>query len=233
MQKKNMVIISGFVLVLLVFIVLWLTQNPENRAKTSHIEVQDPKNPTVGLVQIEVGGPRDQVTLPVDEEHSLLIEELYDQKLPEFEGLRQSCLYRFPEFPGLPTEVELRHLLTHPGQHRVWTNLHLKNDQEEVYRVRTFMDDGPNGTIQRLVIYKEDEAGFPHILPIPEDERINPSPEIIARYMSLGEIIHREEAIGLEFNETDYFFEIHNDELIRLDITSELGHLNCQADYLP
>jgi hypothetical protein len=41
-------------------------------------------------------------------------------------------------------------------------------------------------------------------------------------------VIHEEKAQVLDLDEAEYFFETHNNELVRMDITGNDGVLNCQ-----
>ena len=58
--------------------------------------------------------------------------------------------------------------------------------------VRVFNDDGPKGTYRRLILYKEDEQGFPRKQEIPKDHEFTPNKEIIESYISEGELVYNE-----------------------------------------
>ena len=56
---------------------------------------------------------------------------------------------------------------------KVFSNWHLQANDGSIYRVRIFREDGSNRTFRKLVLYKEDQTGFPQIVKIPEEEQIN------------------------------------------------------------
>lgn len=219
---KKPFIASAVILLIITFYVLRRTPRPtisDEGGKTSFTEVIH-DNETIVSIKVS-----ENEFLHVDLETFSELEQ--DEKVPSFEPLRQYCLDRYPEFTQLPNEGRLRELLLHPERRVLWTNVHLEAEDGTIYRVRTFVDDGPNTSVQRLALYKEDDHGFPELITLPEEQRTNPSEETLKAYLTLGEVIHREDAVGLEAQGQDFFFEIHNDQLIRLDITSPEGHLNC------
>ncbi len=144
-------------------------------------------------------------------------------------GFRDYCLEQFPEYEDFPNETQLLSALENPDLKKVWTNTHLQLPDGDVLRVRVFIDDGPNGEIQRLAVYKEDEVGFPVLIELSDEEKTNPSPEVLQKYLSMGETIHLEEALSVEQNNEEYFFERINGEIVRIDITSDRGLINCQS----
>lgn len=151
-----------------------------------------------------------------------------DGPVVSFQELYQYCLHQYPEYTDFPPLERLGELIHSPKAQQVWLNLHLENADGQIYRVRTFRDDGTNGERLRLAVYLEDETGFPALLDLEDEEKINPSVEVIEKYRSLGVIIHKEEAKALEQDGREYFFEVHNDNLVRLDIVGPDGPLNCQ-----
>lgn len=144
-------------------------------------------------------------------------------------GFRDHCLEQFPEYEDFPTETELLSALENPSLKNIWTNTHLRTPSGDVMRVRVFIDDGANGEIQRLAVYKEDEVGFPMLIELSDEEKINPSPEVLTKYLSMGEKIHLEEALSVDQDNEEYFFERINGEIVRIDITSDRGLINCQS----
>ncbi|OUR98662.1 hypothetical protein A9Q84_04390 [Halobacteriovorax marinus] len=72
----------------------------------------------------------------------------------------------------------------------LWNNSHIKYTDGEIYRIRYFYDDGPNGQYKKTILYKEDANEFPHIVKIFEGfERV-----LLEKYFKEGEIIFEEKA---------------------------------------
>jgi hypothetical protein len=82
------------------------------------------------------------------------------------------CLDQYPQYPSFPTPEELSRLLQHADLNIVWNNLHLETEQGEIYRVRTFIDQGVVGPVTRLALYKEDEEGFPVLINLPKKSEL-------------------------------------------------------------
>ncbi|MFT6071126.1 MAG: hypothetical protein ACJAT2_002115 [Bacteriovoracaceae bacterium] len=68
------------------------------------------------------------------------------------------------------------------------TNIHFVKEGY-VYRLRIFIEDSANGGYRKLTYYKEDQEGFPQQIQIPSEDSVNPSDEIIDRYMAGGKIV--------------------------------------------
>ena len=74
----------------------------------------------------------------------------------------------------------------------LWNNIHIRHTDGEVYRIRYFYDDGPNGQFKKTILYKEGVDKFPHILrTFSGFER-----KELKEYFEEGEIIWKEEAFS-------------------------------------
>lgn len=71
-------------------------------------------------------------------------------------------------------------------------NRHFEKDGH-VYRIRTFIEDTENGSYTKLVLYKEDQDGFPRIQKIPAGKEVNPTEEYISSFLKGAKVIHLEE----------------------------------------
>lgn len=147
-------------------------------------------------------------------------------------NFRKFCLEEYPEYEKTFPDVQtLKNALLDSNTRRLWNNTHLRNEAGEVYRVRRFIDDGQNAEFERLVLFKEDETGFPALMEIKEEHRKNPSKQIVEKYMKLGTPIFTDEAYGLDRNGTNYFFEMTKGDITRIDVTSDKDMINCQLPY--
>ena len=214
LKKQFLVIFSLSLVVLICFVIWW--RIPDSEVTT----LSKPKN----LEQINSTAIDSSLQQNEEEEGSSLKAETTVLK-----GFRDYCLEQFPEYEDFPSETELLSALENPDLKKIWTNTHLQLPDGEVMRVRVFIDDGPNGEIQRLAVYKEDEVGFPVLIEISDEEKTNPSAEVLQKYLTMGEAIHLEEALSVEQNNEEYFFERINGEIVRIDITSDRGLINCQS----
>lgn len=79
-------------------------------------------------------------------------------------------------------------------------NIHYKKDGE-TFRLRTYLEDGENGSFEKLIHYKEDDDGFPWPQPLPPGKEIEPSQEYIESFHEDGEIIHDEQDYRLELKD--------------------------------
>lgn len=71
-------------------------------------------------------------------------------------------------------------------------NRHFEKDGE-IFRVRTFIEDADNGSYTKLVLYKEDEDGFPRIQKLPKGSEVDPTEKYILSFIKGGNVIHVEE----------------------------------------
>jgi len=76
-------------------------------------------------------------------------------------------------------------------------NLHFKKNGE-IYRIRIFTEDSAEGSYQKLVYFKEDSDGFPEIIPIQEEESINPSQKQINSYLDSAQIIYESQDLNIQ-----------------------------------
>ncbi|MBK26696.1 MAG: hypothetical protein CME70_22035 [Halobacteriovorax sp.] len=112
-----------------------------------------------------------------------------------------------------PKNISSRESLAH--------NIHYRKDGE-VFRVRVFLEDGNNGSFQKLVHYKEDKDGFPHILPLPKGKEREPSAEYLKSFYAGAEILH---------DEKDYRLELKDGREISIsEINGKIVKLNSEQD---
>ncbi len=93
-----------------------------------------------------------------------------------------------------------------------WQNLHFKKEGE-VFRLREFNDDGPNGDVRKLILYKEDSEGFADIQQIWTTGDFD---SISKNLLKNTELIHKEVAISLTEGKHSVFFETINSQPKRL-----------------
>lgn len=152
--------------------------------------------------------------------------------LGTFNELRKYCLLKYPEQAHLlPTQEQINQWREDLALKRSWLNVHLKTQDNTVMRVRRFLDEGPNGSFERLVVFKEDETGFPEIIDIPQDHQLSPSEEVIQKYLSMGERIFEDEGLIGEIEGKNIFIELMNKQVTRVDVSSGDQLLNCQSEY--
>ncbi|PIK14884.1 hypothetical protein [Halobacteriovorax sp. JY17] len=106
-------------------------------------------------------------------------------------------------------------------ENRRWSNFHIKHTDGEVYRIRYFYDDGPNGEYKKTILYKEDETEFPHIV---KTYRGFESEELKG-YFSQGEIIWQEQAYETIYEGKAVYWRKINDEFVDLNIDEGLSCL--------
>lgn len=152
--------------------------------------------------------------------------------LDSFSELRKYCLEKYPQQAHLlPTQEQINQWRKDLSLKRSWLNVHLKTQDNTVIRVRRFLDEGPNGSFERLVVFKEDETGFPEIIDIPQEHQLSPSEEVIQQYLSLGERIFEDEGLIGEIEGKNIFIELINNQVTRVDVSSGDQLLNCQSEY--
>jgi uncharacterized protein YxeA len=100
-------------------------------------------------------------------------------------------------------------------------NLHVKKGPD-IYRLRLFDDDsGTSAKTRRLVLFKEDETGFPQIVEISEKDSYENYDQVIEDYLNSSELIHQEQYYQLTTDRgEDIYIEIANGKLRRMDITT-------------
>jgi len=102
------------------------------------------------------------------------------------------------------------------GLDPAWENIHFRKDGV-VFRIREFNDDGPNGDVRKLILYKEDEDGFAHIEKIWESGDFE---TIRQKLLVNTEQIHKEVAFIADFNQSNFFLEIVNFQITRLEVNN-------------
>ncbi len=96
-------------------------------------------------------------------------------------------------------------------------NLHFKKGGR-VHRLRQFLEDGDEGSYEKLVYFIEDEDGFPEITELPEDQSIT-------ELLKDADIIYESEDINyLLTNKKELAISFENGKIIK--ITSESFECN-------
>ncbi len=222
------------IVILIVFIVISIFLVFQSRIE-ERTDLHEP-NQEVALIDDIEESFQDSPFFNHDERNELIEFELESKNLSELDekinDFRNFCNEFFPQYKDhFPTVSELSHALLDDETIAVSQNVHIESEYGQVYRVRRFIDDGQNGEYERLVFYKEDETGFPYIVDIPEEHQVNPSEEIIAQYLAYGEKIFTQETYLKESDEQSFLFEFENDELIRVDVATPHGIMNCQKPF--
>jgi hypothetical protein len=115
--------------------------------------------------------------------------------------------------------------------HIAWKNKHLKMENGDIYRIRLFNDDGPNGIRLKFVLYKEADNGFPEIINVPEKIKDLPPQKKWEHFQSKGEVIYDEVAKEWHWNDEQLnLFQVTiDDQITRIDVQSAMGAWNCRA----
>lgn len=155
-----------------------------------------------------------------------------ENPLRSFSELRNYCIEKYPHLASLvPTQSQINLWREKRLLKRSWLNVHLKTQDASVMRVRRFLDDGPNGSFERLVVFKEDETGFPEIVDIPQEHQVAPKEEIVQKYLAMGEVIFEDEGLIGDIDGKNVFIELMNNQVTRVDVSSGDQLLNCQSEY--
>lgn len=150
----------------------------------------------------------------------------------QLQNLKKFCEEEYPQYQNsFPTVRELQSALEDKDLRQMWLNIHLKDTNDRVWRVRRFTDDGPNGEVERVILYKEDETGFPKIVESSESQKDKSSSELLQNFLSKGQPIFTDEAYSTLYNKAEYFFELTNGQITRIDISSSDGYINCQVPH--
>lgn len=133
---------------------------------------------------------------------------------------------KIPKIEEIPDECEkyktkLSNSKFENIQNRRWSNLHIKHIDGEVYRIRYFYDDGPNGEYKKTVLYKEDEAEFPHIVKTFRGFET----ESLKDYLEKGEVIWQEQAYEASYEGKSVYWRKINDEFVDLNVDEGLSCL--------
>lgn len=107
------------------------------------------------------------------------------------------------------------------SENRRWSNYHIKYIDGEIYRIRYFYDDGPNGEYQKTVLYKEDESEFAHIIRVFKGFEVN----ALKDYFERGEVIWEEQAYEANLGGKPTYWRKINGEFVDLNIDEELSCL--------
>ncbi|WP_372652536.1 hypothetical protein [Halobacteriovorax sp.] len=106
-------------------------------------------------------------------------------------------------------------------ENRRWSNYHIKYVDGEIYRIRYFYDDGPNGEYKKTVLYKEDETEFPLIVKTFRGFE----KEELKDYFDRGEVIWQEQAYETILNEKSVYWRKINNEFVDLNVDEGLSCL--------
>ena len=106
-------------------------------------------------------------------------------------------------------------------ENRRWSNTHIKHIDGEVYRIRYFFDDGPNGEYKKTILYKEDQTEFPHIVKVYRGFES----EALKEYFEQGEVIWQEQAYEATLNGKTVYWRKINNEFVDLNIDEGLSCL--------
>ncbi len=115
----------------------------------------------------------------------------------------------------------------------LWFNIHIQLPSGVVQRIRVFNEDGENGSFRKLVLFQEDEDGFPVKLELNESESINPSLQTINKYKSRGQIIYNELATSTIINNaTELFLQTIDGKIKKKYLEGPTGRQNCLTSKL-
>jgi len=115
----------------------------------------------------------------------------------------------------------------------LWTNTHIQLPSGVVQRIRVFNEDGENGSFKKLVLFQEDEDGFPVKLKLEESISTNPSSELVESYRAKGKVIYDEVATSIVLNDGHEIFEKTIDgKVIEKYKEGPSGRTNCLTSNL-
>ena len=185
-------------------------------------------------------GQKKSITLPnpqIQQQHAPPPQFKVDSKTlpPKLTQALEKCLeqgHYQTDYPSSAPEELADYLQVYlanlSGPHNLWENRHLQRPEGQVVIMRLFVEDGKNGNFNKLMLYQEDENHLPQIMPIPQDEQINPSPAIIAKWAKIGTNIYHEIATSYQ-NPTgvDVFVQEVNGEVKEMAIHTPLHFVEC------
>lgn len=93
-------------------------------------------------------------------------------------------------------------------------NIHFRRNGE-TYRLRKFIEDGKEGSYEKLVFYKEDPDGFARIVAIPKEDEVNPTDETLKKYLRGGKIIYEEGDYQAQTNKGEILFTLQQGKLTK------------------
>jgi hypothetical protein len=109
---------------------------------------------------------------------------------------------------------------------RLAKNIHFRKNGQ-VFRVRIFLEDGEQGTYEKLVYYKEDKDGFPRIVPLDDELAIRPTKKTIDTLLEGGEIIYDETETRFEYeNDKSFHVTTKDNRIIRIFDENEQTECN-------
>lgn len=168
-------------------------------------------------------------SFPESDKRESFTEENIQEQL---ENLKKFCEEEFPQFKDIfPSLERLKSVLLDEDLKQMWLNLHLKDKDKRIWRLRRFLDDGQNGEVERVILYKEDETGFPRIVESSENQKKDSPSKLFQQHLKKGEAVHTDEAYTNLYKGSDYFFELTNGQITRIEITSSENHIDCQFPY--
>lgn len=230
MKRKNLVFFTCLLLIVLgalYFFCSNLFTNPKNQRQQDEKRASSPLSHSEKTTNLKASNF--SPTFPISDKQEEFNESDLESQL---RNLKDFCEEEFPEYKEIfPSLETLKSVLTSRDLKKMWLNLHLKGENNKVWRLRRFMDDGDNGGREQVVLYEEDETGFPRIVETTEQgEAISPD-EFYQKHLSIGEAVYTDEAYSGLFDGADYFFELTNGQITRIDITSHDQHINCQVPH--
>lgn len=94
-------------------------------------------------------------------------------------------------------------------------NIHFKRDGE-IFRLRTFLEDGGQQSYKKLVLFKEDNDGFPQYQKVPKEDQVNPSSLVINRYLLGSEIIYDEMDNEITLSRGEIRYTLLNGKIVKI-----------------
>jgi hypothetical protein len=224
MNRKKLVFFTCFSLFLgylLYFSYIHRSSNVDQKAEISTREEQKQ------IVKTYKRSSNFNPSYPAQEDESLTHQVEINEQLS---NIKKFCEEEFPQYKeSFPSVQTLRSALNDPALSKMWLNIHLKGANNEVWRLRRFIDDGQNGGREKVVLYKEDETGFPRIIESSEDYKDQSPSELFKKFRNKGLPIFTDEAYSVLKDGVDYFFELTNGQITRIDVTSTKHQINCQV----
>jgi hypothetical protein len=113
----------------------------------------------------------------------------------------------------------------------LWRNVHFKKNGQ-TYLLRQFEDDGENGSIKKMIYYKEFEDGTLQKIPLPPHHQTGASKQIFESYFSGDniEVLYNEtlnQMTGSDHN-SEILVQLIDNQLKRLDIKLEGHDFHCK-----
>lgn len=111
-----------------------------------------------------------------------------------------------------------------------WQNIHFETKDGDLMRLRIFIDDGANGDRKKLVLYKEDEDGFPNPVKIDDKDVWDPSVETMRKYIGDNKVLFDELAESMVFENGDVFIKKVGGKVVEAQINTPSGNTQCKFE---